>query len=386
MRYNIVHFWLAVEYIRSGRLSSCQINEPIQSPSSTTSQVHKVSMFCSLALSLLSFLLAHPHLSATTPLPDPQTHDLRLISAESVTTLYQFEFGSWLENIAIRPNGHILLTRLDVPQLWEVNPFSPSTSHDPRLVYTVDDPTVTGLAGIAEIAPDVFAVIAGNITDAAGTHGSFSIWKVAIDTQGNAVGAKVAAISEARFLNGMALLSSRDGGTILVGDHAQGLVYRVNMENGDHSVAIQDPAMRANPPPGFPVIGINGMKIQKGHLFFTNLFQGTLCKIPIDTRTGGSTGPVKVITTNVFGADDFALDSSGTPYVASFISKQLVAVKPTGELAIIADDLKSPTSAAFGRTAHDGKTIYVTTSGAIFNVTRAVPVEGGRVVAVKLKC
>ena len=141
--------------------------------------------------------------------------------------------------------------------------------------------------------------------------------------------------------------------------------------------------MRANPPPGFPVIGINGMKIQKGHLFFTNLFQGTLCKIPIDPRTGGSTGPVKVITTNVFGADDFALDSSGTPYVAVFPSNKLVAVKPTGEVVDIAGDIVGPTSAAFGRNEDDRKTIYVTTSGFSFGPSGVTPVEGGRVVAVK---
>jgi sugar lactone lactonase YvrE len=157
------------------------------------------------------------------------------------------------------------------------------------------------------------------------------------------------------------------------------------MANGDYSVAVQDPAMLANAPPGVPAIGINGMKIQNGHLFFANLVQGTLCKIPIDPRTGAATGPVEVITSNIAGADDFALDSSSTAYVAVFPAKELVAVKPNGEVVVLAGDIVGPTSAAFGRTAGDCKTIYVSTSGAIFGPSGVTPVEGGRVMAVKLR-
>ena len=286
-----------------------------------------------------------------------------------------------MENISIRPNGRILLTRLDVPELWEINPLSRSTSYNARLLYTF--PNATGLTGIAEVAPDIFAVTAGDTTNPAGHAGAFSIWKVNMNSEGNAAATKVVTVAEALALNGMALLSSQAGGAILVGDHVQGFVYRVNMANGDYSVAIQDPAMLSNGPPG--TIGINGMKIQEGHLFFTNLFQGTLCKIPIDSRTGVATGPVSVITSNVFGADDFALDSSGTPYVAVFPSNKLVAVKRTGEVIDIAGDIVGPTSAAFGRNEDDRKTIYVTTSGFSFGPSGVTPVEGGRVAAVKLR-
>ena len=339
-------------------------------------------MFHSLALSLLSFLLIHPRLSSTAPLPAPQIEDLRLISTESVTPLYQFPRGSWLENIAIRPNGHILVTRLDVPELWEINPFSPSTSYDAKLLYTFSN--ASGLTGIAEIAPDVFAVAAGVPTNPAG---SFSVWKVSIDTQGNVAGTKVVSIPEALVLNGMALLSSHKGGTILVGDHTQGLVYRVDMGNGDRSVAIHDPAML---PPGPPNIGVNGLKIQKGHLFFTNMLRGTLCKIPINNLTGVPTGPVDVITSNIFGADDLTLDASGTAYVTINLSNRLAVVRPDGGVEIIAGapgstDLPGPTSAAFGRTAGDDKTIYVVTSGARLSPINGTYVEGGKVVAVKLK-
>src|SRR5436190_22690083 len=145
-------------------------------------------MFHSLSISLLSLLLVHPHLCTASPLPAPQS-DLRLDPAESVTPLYQFPLGSWVENISIRPNGNILLTRLDVPELWEINPLSRSTSYNARLVYTF--PNATGLTGIAEVAPDVFAVTAGDTTNPAGHAGAFSIWKVRMNGQGNAAATKV---------------------------------------------------------------------------------------------------------------------------------------------------------------------------------------------------
>lgn len=305
-----------------------------------------------------------------------------MVSAVSVTPLYQFPLGSWLENIVVRPNGHILLTRFDVPELWEINPFSPSTSYDASIVYTFAN--TTGLTGIAEIAPDIFAVAAGTGNN---TAGSFSIWKIGMDARGTATATKVISIPEATILNGMALLSPHAGGTILVGDSAQGLVYRVNMTNGDHSVAIQDPAMLAN---ASPAIGVNGLKIRHGHLYFTNTLQGTLSRIPINSWTGVATGPVNVITSSVFGADDFTLDSSGTPYVAINLSNVLVVVRPNGDTVVIAGNLNSsilpgPTSASFGRTAKDCSTIYVATSGGLFSPINGTFVEGSKVVAVQLE-
>lgn len=338
-------------------------------------------MFCSLALGLLSSLLTHPHLVATTPLPAPQTGDLPLGPAESVTPLYQFPNGSWIENISIRSNGNLLLTRFDVPQLWEVSPFSPSTSA--KLLLTIPD--AVGLTGIAEIAPDVFAVSAGGTRNPFGTPGSWSIWKVTIDTNDNAVGTKITALPEAGHLNGMALLIPGNDGAILVDDQVNGLVYRVNMGNGDNSIVIQDPAMLANVPPSVPPLGINGIKVRSDHLWFTNTLQNTVCKIPIDPLTGSVTGPVKVITNNLLGPDDFTLDTAGRPYVASFSTNQLEAVKPNGDLVVIATGLVGPTSAAFGRTADDSTTIYVTTSGTMVVGFHVVLVEGARVVAVKLE-
>jgi hypothetical protein len=162
------------------------------------------------------------------------------------------------------------------------------------------------------------------------------------------------------------------------------------MDSGAYSVAIQDPSMLANPRPGIPSIGINGMKIQQGHLYFVNLVEGTLCKIPINPSTGAATGPVNMITTSIFGADDFALDASGTPYIAENPFNELLLVKPNGATQVLAGDPQSAaligaTSAAFGRTANDAKTIYVTTCGGLAAPINQTYTEGAKVVAVQLK-
>lgn len=69
-----------------------------------------------------------------------------------------FPNGTWVENIAVRWNGHLLVTLLNRPEVWEVEPLS---GHS-ELVYSF--PEATGTLGIAEIEHDIFAVNVGNST------------------------------------------------------------------------------------------------------------------------------------------------------------------------------------------------------------------------------
>jgi hypothetical protein len=76
-----------------------------------------------------------------------------------VETLFQFpKNGSWVDNIALRSDGSLLLTRLDVPEVWSVN----TTSGNATLAYSF--PNATSCFGISEIDSDVFAVVVGNFS------------------------------------------------------------------------------------------------------------------------------------------------------------------------------------------------------------------------------
>lgn len=76
--------------------------------------------------------------------------------------VHQFPNETWIENLAVRQNGQILVTLIapPAPQLYQVDPFQ--TSAPAVLIDTV--PGVTGLLGIAEIEQDVWYFLAGNFS------------------------------------------------------------------------------------------------------------------------------------------------------------------------------------------------------------------------------
>jgi hypothetical protein len=74
-------------------------------------------------------------------------------------TVTQFPNLTWVENLAVRSNGQVLVTLLTTPELVLVDPFN-----DGKQVVVHQFPNVVGLTGIAEIAEDVFAVASGNFS------------------------------------------------------------------------------------------------------------------------------------------------------------------------------------------------------------------------------
>ena len=121
-----------------------------------------------LVISIMSFSIG------SLALPDKKNY-LRL--------LYEYPKGTWVENLAIRSNGDLLLTRLDVPALDLLDPFDDA----PRPVRLETFEKVTGLTGIAEIAPDSFALAAGNLSFSdlsESTFNSWAVWNVRFDTAG----------------------------------------------------------------------------------------------------------------------------------------------------------------------------------------------------------
>ena len=84
----------------------------------------------------------------------------------------QFPNGTWLENLAVRSNGQLLVTVFSAPELYQVDP---NGGKQPQLIHQF--PGVLGLAGIAEVEKDVFAVAGGNLSLKTLTSppGSFSL-------------------------------------------------------------------------------------------------------------------------------------------------------------------------------------------------------------------
>jgi uncharacterized protein (DUF2141 family) len=153
---------------------------------------------------------------------------------QSTTQVYKFSSPTSAEGIAVRSNGQVLVSFFDKAELWTVDP---ATKKATKLVSFAG---ATCSAGITEIAPDVFAVVAGQFSFGGGNKaGSWAIWKVDF-TSGTAVASILKAVPESGFFNGLTTL---DNSTILIGDASKGAVWRMNVQTGAYSIAIQDALM-----------------------------------------------------------------------------------------------------------------------------------------------
>ncbi|EJD41873.1 hypothetical protein AURDEDRAFT_68231 [Auricularia subglabra TFB-10046 SS5] len=307
-----------------------------------------------------------------------------LESVARVRTVSRFPNGTWVENIAVRSNGHLLVTLLSAPEVWDIDPVSGLR----RLVAQFFPTPGVGAGGIAEVAPDVFAVATNNVTVAPlnSILNSGIVWLV--DLRGTRPSVKkVTDIPEASSLNGMTRLDGR--GRVLVSDPGSGTVFRVDTRTGAVAVAVQDPLFTAPPPPALQ-LGVNGIRLRGRDLFFANSGKGLLGHVPI-RADGTAAGAVRVIATDIT-PDDFALrpGTSREAFACLNPDNTVALVASNGTVAPIAGSIDStlipnPTSAQFGRTIVDAGTLYVTTAGGLASPVNGTFIEGGKVVAIDVR-
>lgn len=312
-------------------------------------------------------------------------------SHKTLRDVIVFPNNTWIENIAVRSNGNLLVTLLNLPEVWEVEPLSGSA----ELVYSFPNANVS--LGIAEVEHDIFAVNVGNFSGpGVGVPGSWSIWTLDYNTanlsSNKPIGKKIAAIPPAVFLNGLATLPTKLG-VVLTGDSFLGQIFAVDIFSGRYSVAIDVPELKRNTTAAFQ-LGVNGMKTHDGHLYFTNSLRSPLlAKIPLSIK-GNAAGPAITIAKSAqypidlgFQADDFALDATAEhAWVATNPSNFIIRITTaTGKQKIVAGGKSDPTvagatSAAFGRSWNDEQILYIVTDGGLADPSSA-GVTGGKIVA-----
>jgi hypothetical protein len=245
---------------------------------------------------------------------------------------------------------------------------------------------LTGLLGIAETAADTFLVVGQNFT----AVGVAAAWEVAFGDNDAVTTRKVADISSARVLNGATAVPGCGGAApsaVLVADSTAGLVFRVDTKTGAVETAVQVPEMAPAANASSPV-GINGIKIRGGYLYFDNSYAASIYRVKITSAgfaaEGATVETVAKITEEGF-LDDFTFDADGSLWIASNRGRTLYKVNAqTGGSVVVAGaanatTLIGDTAAAFGRTEKDSRILYVTTSGFDKDNT---PIEPGKVVAV----
>lgn len=249
-----------------------------------------------------------------------------------------------VENVAVRANGQILATNMNSANLYAIDPVAKTSS------TAVVVSGATGLSGIAEYAPDVFAVIGGK-----------GIYKVDF-TSGSPRASLIKTIPEANNFNG---LCAFDNSSVLVADAGRGSVYRLDVNTGAYSVVLQDPTMA--PTGGIP-FGIDGIKYRDGVVWYTNIFRNSFHRIPVDPATAKATGAVQTLWTNLMG-DDLCFGPNGKIYVATNGRNSLVEVDPAVGRPTSVGTVTGSTSCAFGRTERDLNVAYVGGGQGVFALT-----------------
>ncbi|KAL6411021.1 Six-bladed beta-propeller TolB-like protein [Ilyonectria robusta] len=297
--------------------------------------------------------------------------------------IYQFPNVTWLENIAVRSNGQLLVGFGTEPALYSVEPDS--NNPKPTLVYTF--PNATAVFGISEVYPDVFAMAVGNFTwrKEAGVWHTWSVWKADFTGDDGPEVSKVTDIGEALWLNGMATVPGASG-NVLISDSSLGAIWKLDVNTKKYEIAIQRPEMA---PLNFhPYIGINGLRIHRDYAYFLTSNSASAYRIKLSVKGYALPGAkLELIGQYSFGLDDFAIDSDGIIWACTNLNHTVEALGPSGEYATVAGSsteltVAGDTSAAFGRGKKDKQVLYVVTSGAWSKPVNGTITEGGKIVAV----
>lgn len=304
------------------------------------------------------------------------------------TEVFHFPGASpWPENLVVRSDGSLLVTRLDSGALFSIPPTTGGNITTATPLLDLSAQGYSSLAGIAEVRPDLFAFIAGKMDVAAATvtDGSWAVFTVDLSATAAATGPAAAKLvhrfDQAGGLNGLAVLSDT---SVLVADSSNGVVYSLVVASpnspspaaaafGTAAVALNDSAA-LGPGPGAAVpFGIDGLKYRGGTAYFTNILQQTFGSVTLDAATGQPTGPLHIAQTGLAGDDLCFSPRDGSIFVTTNFAGTIVKLGPdgTGTPEVVAE-VPGASACAFGRTAKDEGTMYVTTAGS------------GQVVSVKL--
>jgi hypothetical protein len=297
------------------------------------------------------------------------------VPAVTLTPIAHFPEKYFLENLAVRADGSILITAILQKELWYVPGPDPRTEVTPVLVHRFDHLVL----GIAEAEPDVFVIC---LSDVYTTHEShliridFTGWN-----PGDPVSPEVIFTFDDRVgaLNGSCMLGP---GVMAIADSFAGLIWRADLADGARSATarpwLADPTMAWDPdsevaPPPQP--GINGVRYgaRTGFLYYTSTAQKVFMRVPVDQATLEPAGGAQFVAA-IDLSDDFCLDEeSGFAHVTRHRGNTLdrVPLEPGhgSEVRRIAGDpfdpvLAGPSSACWGRRPEDyGRVFYATTDG-----------------------
>ncbi|EXM12603.1 Six-bladed beta-propeller, TolB-like [Fusarium oxysporum f. sp. vasinfectum] len=277
---------------------------------------------------------------------------------------------------------------------------SPHTGHN-SLQKLFSVPSIQSIYGLTQIkssrrSTETFIFVGGNSTSPGHTiTGSFGAWAVDFDLLNNDFQLRKTSDmgTDSRFLNRVTAIPGISD-IVLVADSANGLVERLNITTGIFDTSAFRYPLEMVPVEGARLpIGVNGIKIRGGHLYWTNSFQASIYRIAITPNGYPAKGIrpkiVADLSNGVGFLDDFSFDFRGNIYAATNLDNSIVRIYITtkawktiiggiGEMTV-----PGCTSVVFGHRSLEKEILYVSTSGAIATPVNGTETEGAKVVAIK---
>ncbi|KAF8858017.1 hypothetical protein BDZ45DRAFT_411069 [Acephala macrosclerotiorum] len=314
-------------------------------------------------------------------------------------TIHEFPNPTWVENIAVRSNGQILVDLVTTPDLYIMDPQPNSTA---TLIHSFS--SSLAVFGITETTPNNFHLIAGNfsLSHLSIGNGTFSIWTVDLssysyETNTGAQIHKVVLIKESGLLNGLSTLSAEKG-LILAADSVNGYLWAIDVNTGKYSILLEGLEL-SNPGPGF-ALGINGVRVLPpgpnsdiAWVYFDNQARGTFYRVPVSVEELRNTSVIEALATGI-AADDFALaEGTGLAYLTAGAENLVFRVPLEGGMpehvlgGLNSTEVPNPTSVAVARGrggVEEGGKLYITTTGGVENPVNGTYREGGKVLSYDL--
>jgi hypothetical protein len=245
-----------------------------------------------------------------------------------LTTIASFPTHYFLESLAVRADGSILVTVANRDELWYVPPAG-NAEVDPVLLATFSHSAM----GIIEVTPDVFYLATSPVVEyqtailADRSYISPESYLHRLDLRGWTPGIPVTAEAVLRFpepargLNGSCLVAP---GVVLIADCFAGLIWRVDLPaDGGTATArvwLKHDSMAHDadgPMPDQP--GINGVQYaaRTNYLYYTSTAQELFMRVRVDADTHDPAGEPEFVAGGMMG-DDFCLDEdAGVAYIAT---------------------------------------------------------------------
>ena len=225
-----------------------------------------------------------------------------IVCGLSIEGSKDFPLGSEVENLVVRPSGSVLATVYTFPRIYEVPVAAGST---PKLLHTFSN--TTGACGISKSSkPDTYFVLTGNFSfdTFSPTPGSYAIHRLSFGDCDKPIVRELAPLPEIAQPNGM--IHVPNSPYVLIADSRGGFVYRFHTETLQLSTYYDDPLLKPQPVQGV-VFGVNGVKLSRGYLYFSNTNRQLVARVKASGLEPRLTGTPEIVATQV-PVDDFIVN------------------------------------------------------------------------------